>query len=213
MYRTYPLPPSGATWGILGPILKLPRALPSIKHAEKSIYRISTLRHLFGDCLNVKAEWDGATPRNTYSHLMPEQTWDSSRAVSTPRGRTWELLLMVGRFTQDTHRTHKGLLGFSTQTQKSALMARPPPLNPVKNKTLITTLQCHNMPVLTFPVYFLDLLSKIKTKNRCESLCVSSDIHGYLLPNQILWQKNRMKECYFCSTSAIAHITHTMSKE
>lgn len=89
-----------------------PPLYKTLKHAEKSYtipcvfmtsYNLTLKRCKDGE---RPKEWDGGTRENTYSHLMPEQTWDSSRAVSTPRGRTWELLLMVGQwlqFTQDTN--------------------------------------------------------------------------------------------------------------
>ena len=33
---------------------------------------------------------------------MPEQTWDSSSAMNTPKGKTWELILIVRlQITQD----------------------------------------------------------------------------------------------------------------
>lgn len=68
----------------------------------------------------------GARRWNTYSHLMPEQSWDSSRAVSTPRGRTWEPLLMVGqwlRFAQDTNT--KGCGAALARAQQPTLIATP----------------------------------------------------------------------------------------
>lgn len=115
--NTKPLPSSEATPGMLRPISKLPQAFKSIKHtsnkhtARATQYRAASWLRLFDIVwkesgvrkVTRPAEWgDDGTRDNTYSHLMPEQTCDSSRALSTPRGRTGDLLLMVRQRFQFT---------------------------------------------------------------------------------------------------------------
>lgn len=122
--NTQSLPSSEETWGMLGPFSKLPRSLHSTHthtHSSDKHTAEVQLQHNDVACFDIVcmesrvrlvAEGDDGPRENTYSHLMPEQTWDSNRAVSTPRGRTGELLLMVGQrlqFTQGTNK--KRLLG------------------------------------------------------------------------------------------------------
>lgn len=115
--NTKPLPSSEATPGMLRPISKLPQAFKSIKHtsnkhtARATQYRAASWLRLFDivwkesgvrKVTRPAERGDDGTRDNTYSHLMPEQTCDSSRALSTPRGRTGDLLLMVRQRFQFT---------------------------------------------------------------------------------------------------------------
>lgn len=117
--NTKPLPSSEATPGMLRPVSKLPQAFKSITHtsnkhtARATEYRAASWLGLFDIVWKERrgeegykapqSERDDGTRDSTYSHLMPEQTCDSSKALSTPRGRTGGLLLMVRhrfQFTQ-----------------------------------------------------------------------------------------------------------------
>lgn len=112
--------------GKLASVSKLSWAFPLSETSSKQSSKSSakTFLHIKLGEENKKThflltEQDGVIVEDTYSHLMPEQTWDSSRAVSTPRGRMWEPLLMMASSSHgtQTQRAH---------TQRSTHMARPP---------------------------------------------------------------------------------------